>query len=72
MLSNLMLVLQRARINPFTTKSDFARKAANEVALCASDDLITTRLSPTTISNVWVLTPDGADALEAISDVLSS
>ena len=72
MLGNILSVLQRARLNPFTTKSDFARTAANEIALCASDDLITTRLNPNTVSNVWVITPDGLDALEGLSDVLGS
>jgi len=66
-LHNVLVVLQRARIKPFTTKSDFARMAANEIALCASDGLITTRLDETTISNIWVLTHEGMVALEELS-----
>ena len=38
----VFVVLQSARMKPFTTKSDFARMAANEVAICASEGLIST------------------------------
>ena len=65
-------VLTKARISPFTTKSDFARMAANEIALCASDGLISTRLDETTFSNTWMLTPDGFHVMEEIQNVLSS
>ena len=37
-------LLHRARVRPFTTKSDIARSAADVVALCASEDLLTTSL----------------------------
>ena len=32
-----VFVVLEARMKPFTTKSDFARIAANEVAICASE-----------------------------------
>lgn len=71
MLRNVLCVLQRARVKPFTTKSDFARMAANEVALCASDGLITTRLDDNIVSNVWVVTQDGMVALEELTDAFN-
>jgi phage-related protein len=71
MLQNVLCVLQRARVKPFTTKSDFARMAANEVALCASDGLITTRLDDNIVSNVWVVTQDGMVALEELTDAFN-
>jgi len=71
-LNNILVVLERARIKPFTTKSDFARMAANEIGLCASDGLITTRISENAISNVWIITQDGLAAYEELSDVFSS
>ena len=40
----VFLVLERSRIQPFTTKSDFARMAANEIGVCASEGLITTQI----------------------------
>ena len=65
------VVLQTARMKPFTTKSDFARRAAVWVALCASDGLITTRVNETQISNVWMITQEGLEVLEGLGDVLS-
>lgn len=71
-ITRICIVLTRARLNPFTTKSDFARMAATEVALCASDGLITTRVNDGTVSNVWIITHEGIAALEELTDVLSS
>jgi hypothetical protein len=64
-------VLLKARAAPYTTKSDFARKAANEVALCASDGLISTRINDHTFANTWMITEEGLQALEELADVLS-
>jgi hypothetical protein len=63
-------VLTHARAEPFTTKSDFARKAANAVALAASEGLITTRLNDTTYTNRWMVTIDGLEWMEGVNDVL--
>ena len=46
-LESLMAIwttLARARQSPFTTKSDFARMAATEIGICASDGLISTKI----------------------------
>jgi hypothetical protein len=62
-------VLMCARQHPFTTKSDIARKAANEVALAASEGLLTTKLNETTFTNVWMVTADGLAWMEGFDDV---
>ena len=67
----VFVVLQSARMKPFTTKSDFARIAANEVAICASEGLISTAVKPGTYSNVWMITVEGLEQMEAMNDVLS-
>jgi len=64
--NNVMLVLRMAHIKPFTTKSDFARLAANEIAVCASDGLISTRLNDAEVSNRWIITKIGLDVLEEL------
>ena len=63
-MENVQMVLEHARLRPFTTKSDIARALANEIAVCACDGLITTRVSDTTIGNIWMITADGLEALE--------
>lgn len=65
------LVLQRSRVQPFTTKSDFARMAANEVGVCASEGLITTQVGEGRYSNVWMITAEGLKQMEALDDFLS-
>ena len=70
-LVGILEVLTRTRVKPFTTKSDFARKAATIIGLCASDGLITTRIDESTVSNTWIVTQEGMAALEEISNVLS-
>ena len=64
-------LLQRARVRPFTTKSDIARSAADVVALCASEDLLTTSLPNGHFTNVWMITPDGMAWLEGYADATS-
>jgi hypothetical protein len=64
-------VVARARQTPFTTKSDFARAAANEVALAASEGFITTKLNETTYVNAWMVTREGLDFMEGVDDVFS-
>lgn len=68
----VFVVLQSARMKPFTTKSDFARIAANEVAICASEGLISTAVKPGTYSNVWMITSEGMEQMEALDDFLST
>ena len=60
-----------ARINPFTTKSNFARDAANEIALAASEGLISTRLEENKFTNRWMITMEGLQFLEEMKDVIA-
>lgn len=64
-------VLALARMKPFTTKSALARHAATEVALCASEGLITTRVNDNTFGNIWMVTQDGLDYMEGLDELLS-
>ena len=64
------LVLEKARVQPFTTKSDFARIAANEIGICASEGMISTQVSEGTYSNVWMITVEGLEQMEAMNDIL--
>ena len=66
------IVLERSKVNPFTTKSDFARMAANEVGICASEGLISTKVNEGQHSNVWMVTREGLDQMEELASVLSS
>lgn len=59
-------VVLHARVEPFTTKSDFARTAANAVGLAASEGLITTRMNDDTYTNRWMVTADGLEWLEGV------
>ena len=68
---NIYSVVQRARLQPFTTKSLFARQFANEIALCASEQYITTRVNDNSFSNVWMVTLEGLEFIEGVNDVLS-
>ena len=68
----VFVVLQSARMKPFTTKSDFARIAANEVAICASEGLISTAVKPGTYSNVWMITSEGMEQMEVLDEFLST
>ena len=68
----VFLVLQKARMAPFTTKSDFARMAANEVAICASEGLISNKIADTQYGNVWMITQEGMEQLEELDDYIST
>lgn len=63
-------VLVMARMAPFTTKSTIARLAATEIAMCASEGLITTKINDVTYGNVWMVTQHGLDYIEELEDVL--
>ena len=65
-------VMVRARTAPFTTKSDFARQYATEVALAASEGMISTRLNENTHTNTWMVTAEGLEWTENFNDFLSS
>lgn len=68
---DLMLVIQKAKVQPFTTKSDFARKFANPIALAACEGLISTKIDEDVYTNIWMVTQDGLAWYEGASHVLS-
>ena len=64
-------LLERARARPFTTKSEIARAAADLVALCACEGLLTTMTSDGTFTNTWMVSGDGYSWLEGAANALS-
>lgn len=54
-------VLDLAWRGGFRTKSNFAREYANEVALCASLGLISTKIKGTTFGATWHITKQGLE-----------
>ena len=64
------LVISHARQKPFTTKSDFARFAANEIAVCAVEGFITTKIKEGMFSNTWMVTEEGLQFMREVEDVL--
>ena len=64
-------VVQMARAKPFTTKSDFARTYATEVAMCAVEGLITTQINFNTYGNIWMVTQQGLEYLEEVEDAFN-
>lgn len=70
-LLEIFIVLEKSKLQPFTTKSDFARLAATAVGLCASEGLISTRIRDGVYTNKWMITPDGIEWMEGYADVFS-
>lgn len=59
-LDTLFWLLQSVWRNPPTTKSDFARAHATELAWACSQGFVTTKNVPEpTYGNVWRITPEG-------------
>jgi len=67
----LFSVLLEARTRPFTTKSDFARAAATEIGLLASEGLMSTELQPGHFTNKWLVTEAGLEWMSEVSDVFT-
>lgn len=67
---NVYGCVKRARMQPYTTKSDFARAAANEIALAASEGFISTKVDDTTYSNMWMVTHEGLDFMEGVEQAV--
>ena len=65
-------VMVKARVEPFTTKSDTARVCANEIALLASEGLLTTKVHEGAYGNIWMVTEDGLAWMEEVEFALSS
>ena len=64
-------LLMTAKQKPFTTKSDMARAAADIVALCASEQLLSTMMPDGHFTNIWMITEDGQQWLEGATDALA-
>ena len=62
--------LEGARIAPYTTKSDFARRWATHIALAACEGLLSTQLKEGQFTNVWMVTEDGLRWMSEVEDVL--
>lgn len=70
-LLGIYIVLFTAAEKGFTTKSKFAREFATLIAIAATEDLITTRLSETTWGNTWGVTENGLEYLMELEIVLN-
>ena len=71
MMAEIYAVLLHAKQFPFTTKSDFARKAATPIALCATEGLLSTQLGESTYTNKWMVTAEGLGWMEGFEDAFS-
>lgn len=65
----LTALLAYARWTPFKTKSDFARKHADIIAMAASDGLITTRIATGLYGRSWGVTVAGLKHLENLKSM---
>ena len=64
---NVYGVIKRARMQPYTTKSDFARMAANEITGCFR------RLHQHQIDETlahWMVTHEGFDFMDAVEQTV--
>ena len=62
----MLAVLEQALIQPFKTKSNFARDNADLIAAAASECFITTRIASGQYTRQWSLTPLGLSHLYAM------
>jgi hypothetical protein len=62
------IVLDKASREPFTVKSNIARKAAWHIAVCASRGLITTEVDYEMFSNQWMITEEGLDFKDGLDE----
>ena len=63
MYNNITVVLKRAWLIGFRTKSNFAREFADEVAIAASLGLISTKIGKDHFDKTWHITRKGMDYL---------
>ncbi len=64
----MYLTIERARRDPFTTRSNFARNAAEIIAICACEGLISTKLNEEQFGNLWLVTAEGLEYMEWFDD----
>lgn len=63
MYNMIAVVLRKAWLQGFRTKSDFARAYADEVAIAASLGLISTKIGKDRFDRTWHITRKGMDFL---------
>lgn len=63
MYNKVIIVLKRAWLVGFRTKSNFAREFADEVAIAASLGLISTKIGKDQFDKTWHITRKGMDYL---------
>ena len=66
---NAMLVLAEAHFKGFTTKSTFARKYADEIAMLACSGMISTHVGASAWSNLWKISAEGLSFLDYMLNV---
>lgn len=66
---SLTEVLKAAWTNPFTTKSDFARAAADLIGMAASDGFITTKIATGLYGRQWLITEAGLRHLKVLGEI---
>lgn len=71
-IADLLAVLKVTRVKPYTTKSDFARRAATEIGILASEGMISTKVDSLNYTNLWMITPEGIEQMEDWDDILGS
>ena len=64
----IYMTLMKAWQSPFTTKSDFSRYAADIIAVCASEQLISTKIDEESYGNKWLITEDGLVWMKGFDD----
>ena len=64
------MTLDRAWRKPFKVKSTFAREGAFYVALCASENFITTNIADDTWGDRWIITEVGMEAKRELDYVI--
>lgn len=67
-LYDLYECLFRAWRGGFTTKGRYAREAANIIAICATEDLITTKVAEEMWGNIWLITENGLLFMKGLED----
>lgn len=61
MVESVCAVVRKAWLQPFRTKSNYAREYGNEVAVAASLGLITVRIGKDSYDRMWRVTRKGLD-----------
>lgn len=66
----MFITLDRAWRSPFKIKSNFARKGAMYVGICASEGFITTCIAEDKWADRWLITDNGMTVKEELHEIL--